>query len=117
MNTALNGIAKGLPQLNQDLGAQAANVQRSIHLQAVALWIVSGLVALIGLLVLSQLLARQASIDAAESPTLLALGMTRQQIWLTGMGRSAIIGIVGGAVGVLGAFLASTLMPIGTARI
>ena len=117
LNDELNRLANGLPQLNQDLNAQAANVQRSIHLQAVALWIVSGLVALIGLLVLSQLLARQATIDATESPTLLALGMTRPQIWLTGMGRSAIIGIVGAAIGVVGAFAASPLMPIGTARI
>src|SRR5207245_968959 len=77
VNAALNEMAKGKPQLNQNLGEQAANVQRSIHLQAVALWIVSGLVALIGLLVLSQLLARQATIDATASPTLSALGMAR----------------------------------------
>ena len=117
LNAELNKLAKGIPQLNQNMGVQAANVQRSIHLQAVALWIVSALVALIGLLVLSQLLARQATIDATESPTLLALGMSRPQIWLTGMGRSAIIGIVGAGIGVVCAVAASPLMPIGTARI
>jgi len=117
LNNELNRLANGKPQLHLNLAAQAGNVQRSIHLQAVALWIVSGLVAVIGLLVLSQLLARQATIDATESSTLLALGMTRSQIWLTGMGRSAIIGIVGATVGVVGAFTASSLMPIGTAHI
>src|SRR5260221_8774102 len=111
MNDDLNNLAQkeanGKPQLNQDLGAQAANVQRSIHLQAVALWIVSGLVALIGLLVLSQLVARQATIDATESPTLLALGMTRPQVWLTRMGRAAIIGSLGARIHVQGTDLAS----------
>jgi len=121
LNDSLNALAKefagGLPQLNQSQDAQAANVQRSIHLQAVALWIVSALVALIGLLVLSQLLVRQAGIDAAENPTLLALGMSRTQVWMTGMARAAAIGVVGAIVGVVSAYFASTLMPIGTARI
>jgi hypothetical protein len=114
---ALNRMAKGQPQLELILGDQAANVQRSIHLQAVALWIVGALVALIGVLVLSQLLARQAVIDSTESPTLLALGMTRTQIWLTGMGRSGVIGLAGAGLGVLIAVVASPLMPIGSARI
>jgi ABC-type antimicrobial peptide transport system permease subunit len=104
-----------LPQLNQNLDDQEANVQRSIHLQAVALWIVGGLVALIGLLVLSQLLARQAVLDSRESPTLLALGMTRTQIWLTGMGRAAVLGLAGAILGVVIAILASPLMPLGVA--
>jgi putative ABC transport system permease protein len=117
MNAALNRLAGGKPQLNQNLGAQAANVQRSIHLQAVALRIVGGLVGLIGLLVLSQLIARQAALDARETPTLLALGMTRRQIFSSGLGRYSLIGIAGGLIGVASAFAASPLMPIGTGRI
>jgi ABC-type antimicrobial peptide transport system permease subunit len=113
----LNRMAKDKPQLNLLLGDQAANVQRSIHLQAVALWIVGALVAIIGSLVLAQLLARQAVIDSNESPTLLALGMTRTQIWLTGMGRSGVVGLAGACIGVVVAVVASPLMPIGTARI
>jgi len=119
-NDALNALATatqhGLPQLNQSQAPQAANVQRSIHLEAVALWIVAALIALIASLIFSQLLARQATLDATESPTLLALGMTRWQLWLAGMGRMAVIGVAAAAVGVLGAFFASTLMPIGLAR-
>src|SRR5205823_2064439 len=60
--------------------------------------------------------ARQAALDATESPTLLALGMTRWQLWLAGMGRMAVIGVAASAIGVLGAFFASTGMPIGLAR-
>ena len=117
VNDELNKLANGLPQLNQNLGAQAANVQRSIHLQAVALRIVAGLVALISLLVLSQLIARQASIDAVESPILRALGMTRRQVALTGLSRSAAVGFVGAIVGVAIAAATSPLMPIGLARV
>jgi hypothetical protein len=81
------------------------------------LWLVDGLAALIIVLVLSQLLSRQASIDGVENPTLAALGMTRQQIWFAAMGRALVVGVVGAGVGVVVAFAASPLMPIGTARI
>ena len=122
VNDELNAMAvdaKGnhLPQLNDNLNVQAADVQRSIHLQAVALWLVAGLAALIIVLVLSQLLARQATIDSTESATLQALGMTRTQVWLTGMGRALLIGMFGAAIAVAGAFFASRLMPIGLARV
>ncbi|MGZ4207501.1 MAG: FtsX-like permease family protein, partial [Actinomycetota bacterium] len=117
VNDALNGMAGDKAQLNANLNDQAANVQRSIHLQAVALWIVGALVALIGLMVLSQLLSRQAVLDATENPTLLALGMTRTQVWLTGMGRAAAIGVAGAGSGVVLAVALSPLMPIGTARV
>ena len=116
LNALATATAGGKPQLNQSQAPQAANVQRSIHLEAVALWIVAALIALIASLIFSQLLARQATLDATETPTLLALGMTRWQLWLAGMGRVALIGVAAAAVGVLGAFFASTLMPIGLAR-
>ena len=116
VNDQLNALANGKPQLNENLDQQAANVQRSIHLQAIALRIVGALIAVIAALVLSQLLARQAAIDATESPTLMALGMTRSQVWASGMAKAATIGVLGAAVGVAAASLASPVMPIGTAR-
>ena len=117
VNDQMSELAEGKVQLNLDRGAQAAGVQRSIHLQAVALRIVGGLVALIGLLVLSQLIARQAALDATDTPTLLAMGMTRREIAASGLWRSAIIGVVGAVIAVVTAFAASPLMPIGTARV
>ena len=122
VNDRLNAMAhdeKGKPlvQLNDNLNEQAANVQRSIHLQAVALWLVAGLAALIIVLVLTQLLARQATIDSTENPTLLALGMSRTEVWLTGMARALIIGVAGAAIGAGIAYALSGLMPIGVARI
>lgn len=117
VNDELNELADGKPQLNQNLGAQADNVQRSIHLQAVALRIVAGVVALIAVLVLSQLVARQASLDATESPTLHALGMTRAQVTAAGLLRWLLVGAVGAIIGIVAAAAASPLMPIGLARV
>jgi ABC-type antimicrobial peptide transport system permease subunit len=117
VNEELSELAQGKPQLNQNLGAQAENVQRSIHLQAVALRIVAALIALIALLVLSQLIARQASIEATESPILRALGMTRGQVSASGLFRSALVGAAGAIIGVVAAAAASPLMPIGLARV
>src|ERR1041384_976705 len=89
LNALATATAGGRPQLNQSQAPQAADVQRSIHLEAVALWIVDALIALVASLIFSQLLARQATLDATETPTLLALGMTRRQLWLAEMGRVA----------------------------
>ena len=117
VNNELSKLAGDLPQLNQNLGAQATNVQRSIHLQAVALRIVAALVALIALLVLSQLVARQAAIDATSSPILRALGMTRWQVSAVGLLRSAMIGVAAAIIAVVTAVTASPLMPVGIARV
>ncbi len=48
------------------LATQAANTERSIHLQAVALWLVAALLAVISVLVLGQLLARMSFLDSVE---------------------------------------------------
>ena len=75
------------------------------------------MIALISLLVLSQLIARQASIEATESPILRALGMTRGQVSASGLFRSALVGAAGAIIGVGAAAAASPLMPIGLARV
>jgi len=122
-NNVLNDMAinpetgEHIAQLNDNLNEQASNVQRSIHLQAVALWLVAGLAALIIVLVLSQLIARQAALDSVDAPTLLALGMTRTQVWFSGMGRALVIGSSSAVIAVVASYLASGLMPVGTARI
>src|SRR6185503_3498414 len=108
-------LVGGQPELNLIRSQQTANVQRSIHLQAVALWLLGGLLALVTIGVMGQLLARQAFVEAAEHSTLRALGMTRGQLWATGMVRAAAIGTVAAGAAVGMAVLASPLTPIGTA--
>src|SRR5215469_8554243 len=97
------------------LATQAGNTQRSIHLQAVTLWLVCGLLAVIGLLVLGQLLARLSFHDGVEYSTLAALGMSRRALFAVGLGRAAAVGAAGGALGALLAVLASPALPVGLA--
>ena len=99
------------------LATQAVNTERSIHLQAVALWLVAALLALISLLVLGQLLARMSFLDSVEYRTLRALGLSRRTLLAVGFLRAALIGVAGGMAGTLAALAASALLPVGLARI
>jgi putative ABC transport system permease protein len=111
----ISGLAHGKVPYVYLFGPQAANTQRSIHLQAVALWLVAALLAVIGLLVLGQLLARLSFHDGVEYSTLVALGMSRRALFAVGLGRAAAVGAAGGAFGALLAVLASPTLPVGLA--
>jgi hypothetical protein len=111
----ISGLAHGKVPYVYPLGPQAANTERSIHLQAVALWLLGGLLAVIGLLVLGQLLARLSFLDGREYSTLAALGMSRRALFAVGLGRAAAVGAVGGVLGALLAILASPALPVGLA--
>jgi ABC-type lipoprotein release transport system permease subunit len=109
----LNG---GKPTLYGTQQQQTEPIQRAFDLQAAALWILAGLVALAAVLVFAQTLARQAFLEADEAPLLRALGMTRRQVWLVAMARAGVIAAcaAGAAVGV--AVLLSPAAPLGVAR-
>ena len=109
----LERLAHGRPFGLSIQSEQAKNVERSIHLQALALWLLAGLVALTGGLVLSQALARQAFLGANEYDTLRALGMTRRQLWTVGMIRALVMGAIGAVVGLILALALSPLAPLG----
>jgi hypothetical protein len=64
----------GVPLL--DLDAQTTAVASSIHPQAVGWWILAGLAALTGIIVVAQALARQAVIESEPYATLSALGLS-----------------------------------------
>jgi len=96
---------------------QAANTERSIHLQAVALWVLAGLLGVTVALILSQLFFRQALLEARDHAALRALGMERDQLWAIGMGRAALIGVGAAVVAVLTAVALSPLTPVGIARV
>jgi ABC-type lipoprotein release transport system permease subunit len=96
---------------------QAANTQRSIHLQAVALWLLAGLLGITAALILSQLFFRQALLEARDHAALRALGMERGQLWAIGMGRAALIGAAAAVVAVVAALALSPLTPVGIARV
>ncbi len=99
------------------LATQAANTERSIHLQAVALWLVAALLAVISVLVLGQLLARMSFLDSVEYAALRALGLSRRTLLAVGLFRAAVIGAAGAVVGTLTALAISPLLPVGLAAV
>src|SRR5207249_2743728 len=57
--------------LRQD--TSAPNVERSFHLQAIALWLLAGLTGVVLVLVFGQTLARQTFLESNENPALRSL--------------------------------------------
>ncbi len=110
-------LGGGRPTAVYRFGDQAANTKRSIHLQAVTLWLLAGLLAVTTALVLTQLFVRQAFIEGRDNAALRSLGMERSQLWLVGMARAAFTGVAAALVAVVTAFALSPLTPVGIARI
>jgi ABC-type lipoprotein release transport system permease subunit len=99
------------------LAPQAANTQRSIHQQAVTLWLLAGMLALLGLLVLGQLLARLTVTEAGDYGTLRAMGVSTAQLTQAGLIRAAVIGAAGAVAGAAGAVAVSGVFPVGLAAV
>jgi ABC-type lipoprotein release transport system permease subunit len=116
VHAAIERLSGGKPVQAFVLADQAANTQRSIHLQAAALWVLGGLLGLAAALVLTQLLVRQSSLEASEYPSLRALGMSSGELWAVGMARALAVGGVGAALAVVVACLLSPALPVGLAR-
>ncbi len=117
VTSELSKRAAGKPVQEFALRDQANNTQRSIHLQAIALWILAGLLAVIGLLVVTQFFARQSWLEATTLRTLHVLGMSTRQLWWVGMLRVMIVGLAAVVVAVAVAIGASPLLPIGLAGV
>jgi hypothetical protein len=96
---------------------QVSGTQRAIQPQAVALALFAALAALIALAVLSQLLSRQLTLDAAQYPALRGLGVTRPVLVAVSLARLALVTGAGAALAVVIAIAGSPLMPIGPARL
>jgi ABC-type lipoprotein release transport system permease subunit len=110
----VNRLARGKPSAVTEQAHNAENVERSLGLQAAALWALAALVAATGVVIVGQALARQTFLDAYENDTLHALGMTRRQLWTVGELRAVAIGAAGAAIGVATAVALSPLTPFGT---
>jgi ABC-type lipoprotein release transport system permease subunit len=100
-----------------DLQGFASAITTSIDPQAVGWWILTGLAALVGVLVLAQAMARQTAAEAEDVPTLNALGASRRQLFSLSMARTLGIGVVGAVGGVALAAGLSVFAPVGEARL
>jgi hypothetical protein len=120
--------AAGLPRFEADLqplgdlggsdeDTAAATITSSIHPQAVGWWILAGLTALVGMIVIAQALVRQSAIEETDRRTQRALGVGSRRLFLVGMARTLFIAVVGAGGAVAFAFLLSPLTPVGEARL
>jgi hypothetical protein len=91
--------------------------ERAIGLLVTALWVLAGLGATTFLLAAGQSLDRSVTLEAAEYPTLRALGMTRAQLWGVAMTRLGLVAAVAAAVALVVAVSLSPLFPLGLARV
>ena len=116
LRRAVARIAPGEAVAFQTTPATAAKVERAVKPQVVALDVFAVVVALAGLLVVGQALARQSFLDATDHRALRALGATRAQLFGAGMLRAAWVAAGAALLAVVIAILASPLSPIGPAR-
>jgi hypothetical protein len=116
LRRAVARLAPGEAVAFQTLPATAAKVDRAVKPQVVALEVFALVVALAGLLVVGQALARQSFLDGTDHSALRALGATRGQLFAAGMLRAAWAAIGAALLAVVLAIVASPLSPIGPAR-
>ena len=100
-----------------DLGSHEARVERAIHPEALALALFAALVALGALLTIGQVIARDVALASRDDRVLVAMGFDRRQLISVPLVRFAVPIVIGAFLAVVGAILASPLMPIGPARI
>lgn len=99
-----------------DIQQAARKSQRAIHLEAIALVLFAALAGAAALLIMGQALSRQVMADAADNPTLAAMGLRRRHLTAIPLVRAAVIAVGGGAVAMAVAVALSPLTPIGLAR-
>jgi len=110
-------LAHGKTPGGVPLAAQSANTEHSIHLQAVALWLVAGILGVIGAPVLGQMLARLSFAEATDYAALRALGTSGGQLMAIGAGGAAAIGTAAAGLTAALAFALSPLLPVGLAAV
>ncbi|HEX3713939.1 MAG TPA: FtsX-like permease family protein [Trebonia sp.] len=117
LENEISRTASGKAVSDYPLSAQAGNTESTIHLQAVVLWLLAGVLALLGLIIVWQLLSRFAVLESAGFSGLRAVGMRPSQLVAAGLVRAALIGACGAVIAVLLAYAASPLFPVGLAAV
>ncbi len=102
---------------SEDLSALGSSIETSIDPQVVGWWILTGLTALVGVIVLAQALARQDAIDSEDYPVLRAVGATRRQLFTFTVLRTVLLAFAGVVGAVLLAAALSVFTPFGEARL
>ena len=115
-------LAKRYPATGGDvfvanLGDQAAQIERAIRPEAIALGLFALVVALTGLVIVAQAVLRQLRASRTDLATFRALGLTHRQLWTINLMQVAVVAVVGASIAVVFSVLASPIMPLGAARV
>jgi hypothetical protein len=114
----LEAIAPAGQYVPIETGARTRDVlQRSLHVQASALRLLAVLVGLGALLVVGQVLARNALLEAAPFDELHALGFRRRDLAVLACIRAAIVAAGAAVIAAIVAVVVSPLFPRGLARV
>ena len=100
-----------------NLSDQAAQIERAIRPEAIALGLFALVVALTGLVIVAQAALRQLRASRTDLPTFRALGLTNRQLWSINLMQVAVVAVVGASIAVVFSVLASPIMPLGAARV
>ena len=100
-----------------NLSDQGAQIEHAIRPEAIALAIFAFLVALTALVLIAQAMLRQLRSSSGDVATLRALGLDHRQLWCVNLMQVAATVTVGALLAVVGAVLASPIMPLGPARV
>jgi ABC-type lipoprotein release transport system permease subunit len=87
--------------------------ERSIRIQAAALWLLAALAGISALLAVGQALARLSLLDSADRAALVALGMTRRQLLGIALARAAVVAVAAAPIALSIAVGLSPLTPVG----
>lgn len=94
----------------------AVEIERALQPLSVALWVVTGLLGVVALVVVGQGMARANWVDAATQEALAALGVSRVGDVVSAALRTVVVSVAG-AVGAVGVAVATAgLFPIGPVR-
>ena len=100
-----------------DMDTAVGAIGTSIWPQVLGWWLLAGLTALAGMVVLAQAFSRQAEADAEPYGTYRALGGSWRQLAAAGLAATLLVAVAGAVIGMGLAFLLSPLAPVGEARI
>jgi len=95
----------------------AAAIQRTAHVQATALWLLSLLAGVAAVLIFAQAIVRQSFLESDDHPSLNALGMSSGQMYGATMIRLMLIAAAGTVLALIVAIAVSPLTPIGLLRL
>jgi ABC-type antimicrobial peptide transport system permease subunit len=100
-----------------NLSDQAAQVERAIRPEAIALGLFALVIALTGVVLLAQAMLRQLRASRSDFATLRALGLTDRQLWCINLLQVAAVAVLGATVAIVLGVLLSPIMPLGAARV